>query len=43
MVPSVVVGDVRMVDLRRLQADLHRSKKGFTEGNYPVVQSNARL
>jgi hypothetical protein len=26
-----------MVDLRRLQADLNRGKKGFTEGDYPVA------
>ncbi|PTQ72289.1 hypothetical protein [Pseudomonas sp. GV071] len=37
MVPSVKVGEVRMVDLRRLQADLNRGKKGFTEGDYPVA------
>jgi hypothetical protein len=37
MVPSVMVGTVRMVDLRRLHADLNRGKKGFTEGDYPVL------
>lgn len=34
MLPSVTIGDLRMVNLDRIRRDLLKGKSGFTEGDY---------
>ena len=34
MLPSVRIGDLRMVNLDRIRRDLIKGKSGFTEGDY---------